>query len=360
MKGSKNVYEFLNNMHIDPEEYHREALNKMEKQGLKNVIRQNIKRKTSLRGYRTVAVVAAVMVVTLGLLSSTGFGKHVYGAAQSKLAEIHYSIGKTLGIERDIEPYVNVINQVVEAGGVEVKLSEVIIDQDELIFSLITDTNRVADGIRFDWDVFINGKRLINYGAAGSSGKIDNSETIFSDVYLVEAKGIDLNENLEIKIVLKNLNYLSGTSEEKINGRWFFEFTAGGSELTANSYAQAVGYSFDIGEQNYTLEEFRYNPVNQKITGKITNKSKDSPRVSYDLELRGHDSLGNEIEFYLARVSGEDLMFRSSERLSVRGLWEEATWIALTPYAVKFPEKSGQMSNDFKQVGEEFIIVLPE
>jgi hypothetical protein len=359
MKDSKNVYEILNYIDIDSEEYGREALNDMEKQGLKSVFRRNVKREASFRKFRTVAAVAAIMVMTLGFLSGTSFGKNVYGAAQSKIAEISYSIGKALGTEKDIEPYVNVVNQVVEVNGVEVKLSEVIIDKDELIFSLITDTNKVVDGIRFNWDIFINGKRLKNYGVAGSSGKMGDSETVFSEIYLVEAKGIELNENLDIKIVLKELNYLTGTSEEKIKGRWEFEFTANGSELMANSYAQAVGYSFDIGEQSYTLEEFRCNPVNQKITGKkITDKSQASPRASYDIELRGHDNLGNEVVFYLASVSGEDLMFRNSRGLSEGDLLDEITWIALTPYAVKFPEESGKMSNDYKQVGEEFTIVL--
>jgi len=32
--------------------------------------------------------------------------------------------------------------------------------------------------------------------------------------------------------------------------------------------------------------------------------------------------------------------------------------ISLTPYAVKFPEESGRMNNDFKQAGEEFTIYL--
>ena len=32
--------------------------------------------------------------------------------------------------------------------------------------------------------------------------------------------------------------------------------------------------------------------------------------------------------------------------------------MTLTPYAVKFPEESGRMNNDFKQAGEEFTIYL--
>lgn len=359
MKDSKNVYEILNYTDSNPEKYIKETLNDMEKQSLKNAFRRNVKQEKGFKKLKTAAAVAALLVLTLGFLGGTNLGKNVHAAAQSKIAEVSYSIGKVLGTEKDIEPYVNVVNQAVEVNGVEVKLSEVIIDKDELIFSLITDTNKAVDGICwFDWDIFINGKRLKNYGVAGGSGKMGDSQTVFSDIYLVEAKGIELNENLDIRIVLKKLEYIQGATAEKIKGVWKFEFTANGSELMANSYAQAVGYSFDIGEQSYTLEEYRCNPVNQKITGKIRDQSRALLRASYDLELRGHDNFGNEVVFYLASVSGEDLMFRSSWGLSEGDLPDEATWIALTPYAVKFPEESGKMSNDYEQVGEEFTIIL--
>ncbi len=98
------------------------------------------------------------MALTIGVLSQTSFGKNVYAAAESKVLEISYSIGKALGIERNIEPYANVVNQVVEDNGIEIKLTDVIIDKDELIFSTIVNTNKAVDGFRLDYDIFINGK----------------------------------------------------------------------------------------------------------------------------------------------------------------------------------------------------------
>jgi hypothetical protein len=32
--------------------------------------------------------------------------------------------------------------------------------------------------------------------------------------------------------------------------------------------------------------------------------------------------------------------------------------LTLTPYAVRFPEKSGKLSNDFQKAGDEFTIKL--
>jgi hypothetical protein len=353
MKDSKNVYELLNNIDIDLEDYDREVLNDMEKQNLKNSFRKNRKPRFSFKKFGTIAAIA---VLTIGLLSQTNFGKSVYAAAESKVLEISYSIGEALGIKRNIEPYANVVNQIVEDNGVEVKLTDVIIDKDELIFSTIANANTPVDWVNFDYDIFINGKRLTNYGATGSSGRIGNSETAFSHIYAVDTKGIDLKENIDVKIVLKNLNYIIDTSEKRIRkrikGKWEFEFMASGSELMANSYTLPMDYSFNIGDQKYSLEEFRYNPVNQKFFGKLKGKSKDS----YAIELRGHDNLGNEVVFFLTSVSGEDLVFKYE---NIHGdLSDEITSIALIPYAAKYPEQSGKMSDDYKQVGEKFTIFL--
>ncbi len=246
------------------------------------------------------------MALTIGVLSQTSFGKNVYAAAESKVLEISYSIGKALGIERNIEPYANVVNQVVEDNGIEIKLTDVIIDKDELIFSTIVNTNKAVDGFRLDYDIFINGKTKKNYGGTGSSGAIDDSNTLFCKTYCVDTKGIDTKENVDIKIVLSGLDYYlfdsEGTAKEeegKINGKWVFEFTANGSELTANTYTLPLEYSFNIDNIKYVLEEFRYNPVNQKIYGRIEgNKSPD-----YDIKLEGQDNLGNPVEFGMSRMS---------------------------------------------------------
>lgn len=349
MKDAKNIYELLNDMDINLEDYDKKELDDMEKRRLKNNFRKTKMKKVNLR---KIGTIAAVAVFTIGLLGQTNLGKNVYAAAQSKVSEISYSIGEGLGIKRNIEPYANVVNKVVEDKKVEVKLTDVIIDKDELIFSTIANANTPVDWVNFDYDIFINGKRLTNYGATGSSGRIGNSETAFSHIYAVDTKGIDLKENIDVKIMIHNLNYRIGESEKRIKGKWEFEFTANGSELMAKSHTLPMNYSFTVGGQKYSLEEFRYNPVNQKFFGKLKGKSKDS----YAIELRGHDNLGNKVRFSLTSVSGEDLVFKYE---NIHGdLSDEITSITLIPYAAKYPEQSGKMSDDYKQVGEEFTVFL--
>ncbi len=261
-------------------------------------------------------------------------------------------------MKKNIEPYANVVNQVVENNGVEVKLTDVIIDKDELIFSTVINTNKAVSGFNLDYNIYINGKKLRDYGGSGLSGAIDDSKTLFHEMYSFEVKGIDTKEDVDIRIVLENFNYyIEGLEkgeikEERIKGKWEFEFTANGRELAANTYALPLDYSFGIDNTKYILEEFRYNPVNQKIYGKIEDKNRG---LEYDIELRGgEDNLGSKVVFYLSSADKENLVFKYSNLN--KDLAEEITSINLTPYAVKFPEENGRLNNDWKQVGEEFTI----
>ncbi len=351
MKNTENIYELLNYLSIDLEDYVKEELSDMEKQKLKRAFRRK-KNRSNSKKHGTIAVALLLAVV---IFAQTGWGKAVYAATESKLAEISYSISEALGIERNIAPYANVVNQVVESNGTAMKLTDVIIDKDELILSIITSINKPVQGINFDYDIFINGKKISNYSATGRSGPIDDSQTCFSSAYSVNIAGIDATGDVDIKVVLKNLtHYTSDAASEKVKGKWEFEFVADGSELMADTFALALDYGFHIGDGKYTLEEFRYNPVNQKIFGKV----KDRSEHSYEIDLRGKNNLGNEVEFTLTSVSGEDLIFKYQ---NLQGdLSKEITSITLTPYAAKLPEKDGKTSDDWEQVGEAFTIHLDQ
>lgn len=349
MNNTESIYGLLNDLNMNFEDYAIEELSELEKQKLKKAFR--IKKNSAK--YKNSGIIAAALLLVVVIFAQTGWGRAVYAATESKLAEISYSISEALGIERNIAPYANVVNQVVESNGTEMKLTDVIIDKDEFILSVITGIKKPVQGINFDYDIFINDKKIRDYSATGISGPIDDSRTRFSSAYSVNIAGIDTTGNIDVKIVLSNLTlYPSDAGSEKVKGKWEFEFAASGSELTADTYALPLDYGFYIGDEKYTLEEFRYNPVNQKIYGKVENRSEHS----YEIDLRGRDNLGNEVEFTLTSVSGEDLIFKYQ---NLHGdLSDEITSIALTPYAAKLPEKSGKTSDVWEQVGEEFTIHL--
>ncbi|AOT71446.1 DUF4179 domain-containing protein [Geosporobacter ferrireducens] len=357
MNDTNNIYEFLNEMDFDINDYEKQDLTDIEKKHLKNIIKNNLKNnKAKKYKIKQFGGIAAALVLTIGIFSQTSFGREVYASTQSMISEISYSIGRALGVERDVEIYSNVVNKVIEDKGVEVKLTDVIIDKDELIICTVVNTNRPVEGVRLDYNIFINGKKIRVWGGTGSCGKVDDSKTIFTQIDYIVVKDIDTKESLDIKIAFNELNYFTTQNdnivEGKVKGKWIFEFTADGSELMKDTHVLPLDYSFQIANQTYSLEAFRYNPVNQKIEGSVEGEFKSF----YQIDLRGYDNLGNEINFYLSRKSNEDLVFKYEN--FYKDFSDEITSITLTPYAAKLPEESGRMSNDYEQVGETFTIFL--
>lgn len=353
MKDSKDIYEILNQVHFNIEDYEKEELNDMEKLNLKKSFGKNIRKRLNLKKYGSIAM---ALILTITIFSQTNFGRHVYAITESKISEISYSISKALDIERDIEPYTNVVNQIVEKNGIEVKLAEVIIDQDELILTTIVDGAGELSLINFDWKVFINGKRIANSGGSGSTRPINEDETIFSMVYSIGVKDISLEENMDIRIVFDDLRHYVGDRSKKIKGTWEFEFNANGRELMVETNTNPFNYSYNIANAEYILDELRYNPVNQKIYGKIEGSNSWMGR--YDIKLEGEDNLGNKVEFYLGSKSADGSMeYRYDNYYG--DLYLEAEYIILAPYYKEYPEEDGKSYIEkWEKVGEEFTIFL--
>lgn len=79
----------------------------------------------------------------------------------------------------------------------------------------------------------------------------------------------------------------------------------------------------------------------------------DMDRFNYDIRLEGKDNLGNPVTFYLSRINNKKGRFN----LEIIDN-DNFTSITLIQYAVKFPEKSGRMNNNFTKTGESFTINL--
>lgn len=364
MKNSKNIYDLLNEMDFNIEDYKKEELNDIEKKKIKKDFNKNRKKKYY---FKKIVAIAAALLLTVGVLSQTGLGKDVYARAESKISEISYSIGRTLGIEKDITSYSDIINQTVEDNGVQIKLLEFILDKDEFVFSTVTDTGTQGDMTNFEYEIFINGKNVNILPIGG--GTFTTSGPLPVNTHTAEFKDtdIDIQEDLDIKIVLKDLaSYTFGDSNEdiienSIKGKWEFEFRANSKQLAANSYSLPLDYSFNLGEQEYKLEEFRYNPVNQKIYG----TSHDEYELSHFVKLVGYDNLGNKVEFGLHRYrhKEKEIIFKYDSIYNEdKDLSDDAELITLAPYAVKESKEKGINSNNYKhfyeQVGEEFTINL--
>ena len=132
------------------------------------------------------------------------------------------------------------------------------------------------------------------------------------------------------------------------------EFVASGKELAADTVRIPIETSCEFPDESVvTFTELAMNPVSTKIYMTATVSY-----GKYDINLRGYDDLGNEIQFYLTHY-GDGKGWFVLEPEEENYIREEASSLTLTVYAAEYPEESGKMNDDYQPVGEAFTIELP-
>jgi hypothetical protein len=339
----KAIYELLNEVEVDLEQYKKEELTELEKKKMKN----NFKKATKQSFKYKKAVSAAAVIAIVGV---SMFGTHLGVYAYESANLVFHSIGSYLGIEKELQDYTTVVHQAVTKQGITVQLNEVILDKDEFVISTTSTSDEKIDqgSIHMNNKIYVNGKR-INYGGTTGSSKSIDDYTV-EDITTSDLDVKDLKGDLDVKIVFESA-YLN---EQTKKGPWVFEFKTNGDELAASTKEISLNKTFVLENgQKIILEKYTSNALGQKIYF-----SKETKGTTYDMVLRGQDDLGNAIEFYASRQSASEGLFKLSASKVSGSLNQNAKVLTLTLYAVKFPETSGRLNNDFQKVGDAFTIDL--
>lgn len=338
---SSNIYELLNDVKTDMGNYKIKETNDMENKRWKKAAAKNIMGtgKKKKRWKPIAAVCAAAVVLAVGVGSAP-----LHYVVQAAVKSISYDIASILGIKKNLEPYKTVVGKSVTANGITVTLNEVILNEDEIVVSStreydekITDENKSIIGVH----VYINGKSVSD-GASGGE-KQEGDRTIVSISECDISKDVDLSQTLDFEIQFVDYDNMGKT--------WDFEFSSSGEELAQSTNTVELDETFTLedGTEVY-LNKMTDNALGQKIYF-----STSTGECDYDLVLKGFDDCGNAVEFTLSRWS-DGVGRLNISTIQNGNLRDEAAELYLTPYAVKFPEQSGRLSNDFKQAGEEFTI----
>ncbi|WP_312891159.1 DUF4179 domain-containing protein [Clostridium thailandense] len=293
---------------------------------------------------RNIALAAAVvLVITAGIVGSNA---EVYATRVSNI--IGRDIGSLLGIEKNLDEYKTVVNKTVTDKGITMKLNEVILDGNELTVSYDVSSNEklkeYSSWMPFN-TIYLNGKKASN-AAGGSARNIDEYTT--EEVMTYTLDKVDLSGDLNVKILCDTIRL--GDIEKK--GLWSFEFKTNGNQLKTDTKEMTLNNKFMLENgKEYTLTKYIDNALSQKIyaSAQETNLKTKS---AYAIELRGTDDLGNKVSFYMSYDAKNEALFKTGK------INEKAKTLTLTPYAAKYPEKSGKMDGEYKKVGEKFIIDL--
>lgn len=344
----KDIYKMLNEANMNIEDYKKEDFNELEKKRIKNKFRKSINKKRLNKG-SIAAAAAVVCVISIGLFGTD--------AGAQVLAKVSESIASSIGVEKDLDSYNTVVNKQITDNGITIQLNEVILDepQNQLIISDTISSQKALkeyESYNAEKTVYINNKKVKFTSEGGGIAKIDDySSQAVLEYDLSALNDVDLTGELDIKIVYSAVMI---NHENPQKGKWVFEFKANGDQLKIDTKEIKLNDSFTLENgEKIILEKYTSNALGHNIMCKVENSNKNE---SYDVMLKGTDDLGNNVEFCLTRGSKDSMILRYNN--IDRNLDENAKELTLTPYAVKFPEESGQLSHDFKKVGEEFKISL--
>lgn len=345
-----NIYKDLNNLNGNIDDYKTIEMSEFEKAKFK----QNFKNKRRINMKKRILKIAAAFILLFGI-SKTNIGESVYASAKSTLDSVSYSISYGLYGNKKITPYATVIGKTVSKNGIDIKLNECLIDKDQLIISSLVDLNdEKYDTFLMDTTLYINGKKIRYESMTGSMGAIGENSNIFNDTRILNIPDISTKENLDIKIVFSDFtkeNLENPIIEEKVKGKWEFEFTSSGAELAKNTKVYNIGKTFEIEGNTFTIDEMTLNSVTKHIYGTF-----DKEGYNYLIELRGKDNLGNNVLFDLETTNDGEMTFQYEPLFSE--LSENAEYIDFEIYYSKIPERSGKSPDrdEYKNLNDNFRV----
>lgn len=355
-RDEKKIYEILNNIDLQDEIDEFKDISEFEKEKIKRSIsREKMPKNKKMKNSKiNVKVMAAGLALMIGVTSQTSFGKDTINLVKSKLYDINYSVSSFLRTDGDsIQDYSSVVNKVVEDKGINIKLTDVIIDNDEIIISsLIEDNNedkeKIVQAVRPEYKLFIDGKEVEYISATGSLGKVEGEDNIFESVMALNIADMDMNDDVEVRYVINELHKTVEIGDEhkheKVKGRWEYEFKANTSELKKDTKSINIDEIVEINGSIFNFKSLLLNPVSQEIRGSIDKNQ----NINYIIKLTGQNDLGEDVEFYLSSNDEDSFIFKYENYKNPFNFYAEE--INLDMYINILPKESGRLTDVWKKV----------
>ncbi len=352
----KNIYDMLNDVDIDLDEYEKEDFNDIEKQRIKKKFKKSINRKNN--NNKKYVAVASAAVITIGLLSNSNIRTYAY----EKLVDIGNNIKSALGIEVNLDEYVENINQSVTRNGLTVSIKEVVLDGNELLIFIEHEYDKdLKEGESIELiseKLYVNGKK-VNKGMSGYYTKRSGSKSEFVLGY--ELDKAEYKGDIDVKLrIMDAYKWEDEKSEDfkRIIGPWTFKFKVNADKVSKDT--KIVKLDKDIKLENgfnMDIVEYKQNKLNQVITIKSNNINE----IENDgvLVFKGTDNFGNDIEFSPKNGMADSRIGYKYEFDSSKNEFNFNTqYLSVAPYIRRTIEKDGKYHVKDKKIGEEFKIDL--
>ena len=271
----------------------------------------------------------AAACVILALISTVLSNPKV----QAAIKNLALSIGETLGFQKEIESYTEVLNMSQTDHGITANLKEVVLDEGVLLFRVHAEIDNTekneqgksasADissfkntGITLDMDkTTVNGQKFDEYMNAEYSPysvddlldtDADSDEKEYDRVqeYRFHAP-TNLGENPEVHLVLNAFDY---DDWEKSLAEFTFDFNISREKILKQTTDKELeNISVQTEEGTVTLKDIFLNKLQSSISADVPEKLFQK----YDVELRGTDSKGNKVRYELKDDAATEAISRN-------------------------------------------------
>lgn len=255
----------------------------------------------------------AAACVILALISTVLSNPKV----QAAIKNLALSIGETLGFQKEIESYTEVLNISQTDQGITANIKEVVLDEGVLLFRVHAEIDNSEEneeeksvgissfkntGIDLDRDkTTINGQKLdiyangdyLPYSVEDISGA-DISDREYDSVQECRFHApTDLEKNPEIHLVLRVFDH---DDWEKSVAEFAFDFTISRRKILKQTTDKELkNISVQTEEGRIILKDIYLNKLQSIISAEVPVKLFQN----YDVELRGIDSKGNKVRYNL-------------------------------------------------------------
>lgn len=262
----KDIYDLLNYVEVDLEEYDENQLNDLERKNIKKKLHHDIKNKRY--NFRKISKYVAISLAILTLIGIATFKVNPTFARTIPL--IGTLIKNSYGYNtNEFDKYTSVINKTIEKNGLKVTLDEVVLDDNNLIIASTFKSNeklpKSSVPATMSLQLFINGKRINVSGGGGGSKFVDDYTYVAVDK--LNVSNVKIPNNVSIKIVYENfVIYQEDQKDFKtINGPWEFEFNVSKNEIQNKTNTIKINKNLKFKDIDMDIKNITITPISTTI-----------------------------------------------------------------------------------------------
>jgi hypothetical protein len=360
----KDIYELLNDINIDENEFEEMEVSELEKAKVKNTLKRSINKKRKMKSWKKNVAVASILVS----LSATTFGltfpayaknipviedifRFIDNGRTESLIDSNDVKDEEKGLYYNYKKFSNEINITKESNGVKITVNDAVFDG-----KTVSITYSIESEQDLGENALIDSPDIEGVGAMGGSGK---TTKIDKNNYV----GILTLSNLEeTKLDIANIKWgidsIQNTDNQtKIQGDWNFDFSLNAVDSTmqiSDSSSEQNGVKLNIEKISVTPMSFIVY-YDQIVSESISNKWD-----GVDVELEIKDDLGNVYSGEGNGGKGTD-SYNMSLSKTFEKLDENATKLIVSPHITLRDYNSDNYSSvEVSKDGDEREITLPE